>query len=106
MHTTWQKRAGVHVHDMQIAHWRCKFVLVGPKWSAKGAKVHTFSTMRHKMQLQCQKRAGVHVLYMQNRAGATDSGYFTSVASEMGTKSGWWVQNWRAKVHKVTKKLH
>ena len=85
---------------------RCIENRAGSKLEGKSAQCAQKFHYEAQNENATPKRAGVHVLYMQNRAGATDSGYFTSVASEMGTKSGWWVQNWRAKVHKVTKKLH
>jgi hypothetical protein len=63
-----QKRAGVHVHDMQIA--RCMpnlspksagVRILGPKLSALGPNVYKISTLRQKLKVVTQKRAGVHV---------------------------------------------
>lgn len=66
----------------------CKFVLVTSKSAQKGAKVHKKATLRQKLHFVEPKTAGVAVHDMQNHAVATHSGYFTSVASEMGPKSG------------------
>ena len=81
------KSAGVAVHDMKMSagvkiraqNWSAK----GPKGEKGAKKVHTFSTMRHKMEKGRPKTAARAVHVMQNHAVATYSGYFTSVASEM-----------------------
>ena len=86
----------------------CKFVLVTSKSAQKGAKVHKKATLRQKLHFVEPKTAGVAVHDMQNHAVATHSGYFTSVASEMGPKSGGF-QNLSPKSvrrPKCAKKLH
>ena len=58
------------------------------------------STLRPKLRIPAPKRAGVHVHDMKIMLQAAKSGYCTSVASEMGTKSG------QKGIKVCTKKFH